>query len=246
MKNSLIRSVLPYLAIGIAVVAAFEFFKKPPQVVTAVPDSAALAEAGARVAAVDGIESLFAACPADIWRKRHTNSLWSRMTTGHWSEGSCQNTFTDCVTACVDRGNGKACRQMARVIEVYGLPEGNIDRRRANALACSLGNAPGCTNRGAEIRNAAIPEDAVSQEHGTARALCLFQTFDVACTAKDAWGCAMLGQSYRLGEGVVADRNNAMANYERACALHLGPEEERSEYAPCRFARTGLAAMRQD
>jgi hypothetical protein len=56
----------------------------------------------------------------------------------------------------------------------------------------------------------------------------------------------MLGQSFRLGKGVQADRVQAAAKYDLACALHPGPEEELAEYAPCRFARNGLAALQEE
>lgn len=246
MKYSLIRSVLPYLVIGVAVVVALETFKVQPVQTGVVPDTAAISQAGDRVAAVDGIDDVFASCPADIWRKRQANTLWSNMTNKDWSETTCNNAFADCVNACVDRRRGDACRQVARVIEVHGMPEGDIDRRKLNALACSLGNPSGCTNRGAEIRNSAIVEDALSQADREVRNICLFRSFDISCSAGDAWGCSMLGQSFRLGEGVQTDRMQAAANYERACALHPGPEEERTEYAPCRFARNGLEALKQE
>jgi hypothetical protein len=235
------RGVLPAVVVGIVALVALEFLKEGP----GVPDAAALAAAGARVAAVEGIEALFAACPADIWSTRRDAPSLLAPTRKVWTEVSCQRDFDDCVTACVDRGGADACRQVARAIEVHGLPEVNMARRHANALACALGNPSGCTNRGAEIRNSWIAEETFSGGNGRrgARDLCLFRTFEIACAAENAWGCAMSGQAFQLGEGVAADADRAEVQYRRACALHLGPEEERSEYAPCRFARSGLATM---
>ncbi len=248
MSSSAMRGVVPAIALGIAAIVALEFLKPPPEEGPGVPDAAALAAAGARVAAVDGIDALFVACPADIWRSRQAAPSLLAPTRKVWTERSCQRDFDTCVTACVDRGSATACRYVARAVEMHGLPDGDMDRRRANALACALGNPAGCTNRGAEIRNAWIEGESLSrrEDQRVARDLCLFRTFDIACAADDAWGCAMSGQSYRLGEGVAVDPDKAAAKYRRACALHEGPEEERSEYAPCRFARSGLASLGRD
>ena len=248
MSSNAMRGVLPALAVAVVALVALEVLKDDPEERSAVPDAAALTAAGTRVAAVDGIDALFAACPADIWRTRQEAPSLLAPTRKVWTERSCQRDFKDCVTACVDRGGGTACRHVARAIEMHGLPDGNLDRRRANALACALGNPAGCTNRGAEIRNSWIEGETLSrrEDQRVARDLCLFRTFDVACAADDAWGCAMSGQTYRLGEGVAVDPDMAAAKYRRACALHQGPEEERSEYAPCRFARSGLASLGRD
>lgn len=226
-------------------IGALEFLKDAPGEGSAVPDAAALAKAGVRVAAVEGIDALFAACPADIWRSRRDAPSLLAPTRKVWTEKTCQRDFGDCLTACVDRGGAVACRQVASAIEVHGLPDGNPARRHANALACALGYPSGCTNRDAEIRNSWIPEERLSSGEGrrAARDLCLFRTFEIVCAADDAWGCAMSGQSFRLGEGVATDADRAETQYRRACALHRGPEEERSEYAPCRFARRELATM---
>lgn len=53
----------------------------------------------------------------------------------------------------------------------------------------------------------------------------------------------MSGQSYHLGEGVAADLRRAEPQYRRACALSPGPEAQRSEAAPCRFALNRLADL---
>jgi len=248
MSSNSMRGVLPVLVLGALAVLALEVLKGDPETRPAIPDAEALAEAGARVAEVAGVGDLFAACPADIWRTRQAAPSLLSPTRRVWTETSCQRDFEDCVTACVDRGSGTACRQVARAIEMHGLPDGDLSRRQANALACALGAPSGCTNRGAEIRNAWIEQETFSRREGqrAVRDLCLFRTFETACAADDAWGCAMSGQSFRLGEGVGEDADRAAAQYRRACALHTGPEEERTEYAPCRFARNGLAAMERE
>lgn len=152
-------------------------------------------------------------------------------------------TLEACVEACVTGGSSAAFRQVARTIDLFDMPDDDLDRRRANALSCARGYPSGCTNRAAEIRNASIPSDPMAGQSERVRQFCTYRSFDITCNSDDGWGCAMLGQAFRLGEGVEADPDEARSKYRLACALHPGPERERTEYAPCRFARNGLAAM---
>jgi TPR repeat protein len=70
---------------------------------------------------------------------------------------------------------------------------------------------------------------------------CQFRSFKIACRENDAWGCAMLGQSYQYGEGVTRSASMARSAFRKSC--RLAPDFE-----ACSFARDGireLAAVRQ-
>lgn len=185
MSSSSSRWRLTAAFIVVAAVAALNIPTESRAETSSAPGAASLAEAGARVLSVEGMDSLFASCPADIWRTRGA-SLRERLMPGSWTLRSCLRDFDDCVSACTDRGSGIACRRVARVIEVHGMPDGDLARRRAYALSCALGDPSGCTNRGANIRNAAVVADSASQVGRETRDLCLFRTFEIACAADDA------------------------------------------------------------
>lgn len=211
------------------------------------PDAAALHRAADRIGAVPDIAALLATCPADAWLSRADTAGG-----GIWQQAACMRDFDGCVADCVSGNSATACRTTARAIELsddpYAMdPMIDLSRRQAYALACALGSASSCTNRGAALRNAGhLAPDPLSALARPARDLCLYRSFASACDAGSAWGCAMSGQSYHLGEGVARDDARARVQLLRACADSTGPEPEDTARAPCRFARNLLAAISAD
>ena len=208
------------------------------------PSKSELRHAASRIVDVRDIKVLTQTCPADIWRARRTWRHWLFWEGKKWDEVDCRNNISACTTECIDRLNGSACRAIALVLEKYGLPEFDMERRHGYSLACALGNPSGCTNRGATIRNAKTPSDAISHHTTEENLTCLYRTFSIACTALDAWGCAMEGLAHRLGQGTPVDYKKARARYNRTCSLSRGPEKKETGEAPCRFATDQLRLLK--
>jgi TPR repeat protein len=105
------------------------------------------------------------------------------------------------------------------------------------ASACALGEAAGCTNRAAHLRNDMDEGDPLQRLSADQLASCHHRSFKIACDKNDAWGCAMLGQSHRYGEGVRRNMGAARRSYRKAC--DLAPD-----FAACGFARADLEEMK--
>ena len=197
-----------------------------------------LDDAAARIAAVGGIDALLAACPADI------QGTWpGGFLAGDWPLAACEANVEACAEACIGRRGAEACLRMSRLYELQGDDRHEIALRQFYALSCALGRPNACTNRGSQIRNAPWRGDALSRGPIDKTAGCRLRTFEQACDGDDAWGCAMAGQAWRLGEGKAPDPDRARARYERACELLPTPTGPTSASDPCGFARDGLAAM---
>jgi hypothetical protein len=240
MTTRPMRGIVPLVLAGAAVVLALEFLKPGPSP-RAEPDPAELSRVAERLLEVPGAEDLMNRCPADIqglWQSR-PGPLQRRAR--EVSEQTCAADIGRCAEACLD-GTGEACTWTAFILETRDetLTEA---ARNGYAMACALGDPNGCTNRGANIRNAPQPYDPLSLLPLSANAVCLYATFSAACAADDAWGCGMSGQTYALGEGVVQDRETAARLYRRACTLSGESLGEEAVKAPCRFARSLLAAL---
>ena len=240
MATGAMRGIVPILLAGAAVVLLLEVLKPPPR---DMPDPAELARVAERLLEVPGADDLMTRCPADI-----QDSLQSRRVLpvrgGAVTETSCAADLGRCAEACIDGRSGEACTWTAFILEMRddALTEAAL---HGYALGCAKGDPSGCTNRGANIRNAARPFDPLSLRPREENASCLYRTFAAACAADDAWGCAMSGQTYALGEGTARDPEAAARLYRRACTLSgEGPDEE-SVKAPCRFARGLLAALEE-
>lgn len=215
-------------------------------VASAEPDPAGfradLAAAAGVIAEAGGMSALMAACPADIFRQRMP---WYRRLI-FWREeedmgaARCRRDIPYCVKSCVEGASAAACFRLARLFEEPETPDFDIASRRAFALSCALGYAGGCTNRGAGIRNAPMPEDPPSEDQSEETMICLRRSFALACDWKNSWGCAMEGQALRLGEGGSVDLERARVRLNRACALSAAPEGKDTARAPCRFARRHL------
>ncbi len=207
------------------------------------PSQTELAWAADRLENVDGIQTVLESCPADIKGTRKTWRHWLFFNRNAWSFSNCNANIETCLRACTDNLDGSACRAVGRIFEKFGGPEYDFNRRQGYALACALGNASGCTNRGASIRKSKTKVDVLTQSDPEKLALCQTRTFAAACSDGDAWGCAMEGQARRFGEGVPVDFTKAREKFVKACALHPGPEKKNSDAAPCRFARRLMENM---
>lgn len=213
----------------------------PPVLAQEGPNAAQLSNYAERLAEVDAMDSLMLSCPAEVMGTRI--SRWRRFLQNgeDWSAGKCRAQPDVCATACLERAHGAACRSLARVLEL--APEHRFDSRRAYTLACALGDASGCTNRAAGLRNSPLPQDHYSQRPMPEKASCLAQSFAASCAAEDAWGCAMQGQALWLGEGVAQDLSAARRRLNKACALSTETTKSASESAPCRFANSLLEEL---
>jgi hypothetical protein len=244
MTKNPMRGVFPLILAGFAVFAALEFLKDEPATRDS-PGPAELARVADRILAVRGIGDLLATCPADIqgaWKSRAP--LFSGRDRA-MSEGTCARNFERCADACLEANTGDACTWVSFILETRD-PSLKPAARHGYALACALGDPSGCTNRGANIRNASQEFDALSLRPRSENAACLYSTFAAACAADDAWGCAMSGQTYHRGEGVAEDRERAKSLYRRACALSGEGRDDETAKAPCRFARDLLAELEAD
>lgn len=196
-----------------------------------------LDDAARRLLQDPGATPLLAACPADIWQTR-AGWLEFLLPSSGWKTGACADDPAACATACLERNHGEACISLGILMEADPLPENDLAARRAHALACALGQAGGCTNRGGGIRNVPLAGDALSERPFHEIEDCLARTFTIACTAEDSWGCTMAGQAREYGEGVPKDAKAARALYAMACTLAGDPA-----FGACTFARNRLKAM---
>ena len=96
--------------------------------------------------------------------------------------------------------------------------------------SCILGDASGCTNRAAFLRNANGDDPKVQS--------CTARTFHQACEAKDAWGCTMYGHAFRNGDAVPRDEARARHYFEMGCAL-----SDSSTDPACEAARRAIGQI---
>lgn len=197
-------------------------------------------DARAATAAMDKDETLQArarVCPADVFRKEASLGgllLGSEAVT----RGHCAAHPEECYRTCVGKRSGEHCFRLALAFQEN---ESVVAPRYAQlmfSMACALGKASGCTNRGAHMRNAAEegdPLDALSQEE---KDRCQLRSFKIACGKNDNWGCAMLGQAYRNGEGAKKSLSLARRYYKKSCKLD-------PDFAACAFARRALKSMKR-
>ena len=104
------------------------------------------------------------------------------------------------------------------------------------ALACTMGFPAGCTNRAAGIRNGGYEGDPFRDAPLATKQTCEYRGFLIDCDRRGAWGCAMLGQAYRNGEGVAAQPERAKAAFEASCRIN-------PKFAACAFAKGYLDEM---
>lgn len=174
-------------------------------------------------------------CPANVFREEA--SLGGLLlgdepvTLGH-----CTARPQECYEVCVGGRSGEHCFRLALAFQEN---ENVVAPRYAQlmfSMACALGKAAGCTNRGAHMRNAAEEGDPLESLSEGARDYCQFRSFKIACEKNDNWGCAMLGQAYRNGEGVKKSVALARRYYKKSCRLDR-------EFDACAFSCRALKSM---
>jgi hypothetical protein len=122
------------------------------------------------------------------------------------SEG-CSNNPESCLEKCRAE-DGNACYGLALFLqEKNGVEDKNPEPLFLRS--CRLGIISGCTNRAAQIFNAA---------NGNAQALkCGADTFEKTCARDDAWGCTMFGTALAFGEGREQSNKEALKFLAKAC-----------------------------
>jgi hypothetical protein len=182
------------------------------------------------------LRGVLESCPADTFRREATRG---RLARGEpVSLRLCLADPDGCHDACVGGRSGEHCFNLARAFQES---EEVIAPRYAQMLfsiACAAGSGAGCTNRAASIRNSLREGDPFQGVPEAARDACQFRSFRIACREDDAWGCAMLGQSYQLGEGVARSTGLARGAFRKSCRLS-------PRFEACTFARDGLRELRR-
>jgi hypothetical protein len=172
----------------------------------------------------------FEACPADIVMT--ARPLWnSQWVSSDRSERQCEGDLDACLADCTEWRNENACFALARVLEDAEPLVSPILSQMLYAQACALGHPGGCTNRAAGIRNGQFDGDPMGKAAPEVLSSCYFRTFAISCDDGDAWGCAMLGQSYQIGEGVAQSAGEARRYLLRSCEID-------PDFAACDFARS--------
>lgn len=188
---------------------------------------------------IDGdpaVSRFYALCPGDQFNRRR-GARTSDVSVASTEQSACAANPENCWKLCWERQSGRACFALARVFQDHGedkAPHSQI----LFTLACAGGYGAGCTNRAAGVRNGDYRDDPISAQPKQRREACLLRSFQRACTDGDAWGCAMLGDAYRLGEGASANKGRARANYTRTCAIA-------PNFSACEDAKDGIKALRR-
>ncbi|MEF3367041.1 sel1 repeat family protein [Methylocystis sp. 9N] len=189
------------------------------------------ANARTATAAMDRDEALLAAsrlCPADAFGKSVARR--ARPPSGE-SAGSadCATHPEKCYRACV-AGGPEHCFRLALAFQENEDVVAPRYAQRMFSMACALGEAAGCTNRAAHMRNGADEGDPLKALSQPEKDRCQFRSFKIACAKNDNWGCAMLGQAYSEGEGVRKNVKRARRYYLKSCRLD-------ADFDACAFAR---------
>jgi hypothetical protein len=162
------------------------------------------------------LQKRWATCPADLYGTQ--KSLWSRFAGSREVElAECEANPDGCYSDCFDGGNENACFELGRAFQDHSDRALSRHWEMMFAHACAAGSPGGCTNRGAGIRNGGYEDDPFQSVKEDVRDTCLFSTFEIACSAEDAWGCTMLGQAYQRGEGTQRDAARARFYYQQSC-----------------------------
>lgn len=180
------------------------------------------------------LRDLFAACPADNFRRARAQEASGALRTSG-SEARCAADPSACYAACLS-GSGSACFSLARAFQEN---EATVPPRYTQTLfatSCGFGYAAGCTNRASSIRNSLRDGDPFRNASKRVRDACQFRSFRIACRGNDAWGCAMLGQSYQYGEGVGVSAPLARGAFRKSCSLAPG-------FEACSFSREGMSEL---
>ena len=202
------------------------------------PDALNLAEAREVIEVIARDESLTAAakaCPADLFDR--AQPWWRRIVgTADIPRETCAANPRRCLTRCLEWSNAEACFSLAQAIEEHDDVLEEYRKEALFARACALGMGAGCTNRAAGIRNGEYEKDPFRALPEAERQVCQFRSFRADCERDGAWGCAMLGQSYQLGEGTEADLTKAREAFDKTCLID-------DDFAACDFSREAIQAM---
>lgn len=181
------------------------------------------------------IQSHYAVCPASIAKK--ARPLWRIFwSSADWSIDQCGDDVDSCQQDCLTGQNENACFALARVLENAEPVASPHVAQMLFAQACAIGSRGGCTNRAAGIRNGQYEGDPMLAAPAGTLPGCYFDTFTISCSDGDAWGCAMLGQSYQFGEGVEKSDAEARRHYSRACEIN-------ANFPACDFAKSHLEGL---
>jgi CHAT domain-containing protein/Tfp pilus assembly protein PilF len=191
----------------------------------------------AQIDANSEINAHFRVCPADVAEKVRTRSI--PLSDVDISAEECGNDSEVCYKKCLDGRNGSACLALARIFEARKPIEDPIHAQMLYAQACATGSSSGCTNRASGIRNSQLDGDPMLSLAPQVLANCYFRTFQFSCDKDDAWGCAMLGQTHQVGEGVEPSESEARRYYQRACEID-------GDFLSCNFARKHIKELEGD
>jgi hypothetical protein len=179
------------------------------------------------------IRRFYALCPGDQFNRRK-GARTGDIPAASVTETACAANPENCWILCRERRSGKACFGLARVFQDHAEKEPYS--QILFTMACAGGYGAGCTNRAAGVRNSDYRDDPIRAQPKQRREICQLRSFQKACTSGDAWGCAMLGEAYRLGEGAPGNAAKARASYNRSCALA-------PDFSACEHAQDGIKAM---
>jgi TPR repeat protein len=170
---------------------------------------------------------VYGQCPADLFRSR-TRMSASFIRVARGSDKSCDTRVGHCFSGCMG-GDGNSCLRLAYVFQRNKDHVAPRVYEPLFTLACAAGEAAGCTNRAAGIRNGDYADDPFRERPEAERETCQFRSFKLSCREGDSWGCYMLGQSHRYGEGTRRSAAKARGAYRKTC--RLAPDFESCEYA---------------
>ena len=196
-----------------------------PQPARAGFDAAEARSVAAAISKDRRLSHMLRQCPADVFGKRQATARLPRAI----SKASCEDSPGACFRACVQGADGEACFRLALTFQSHDEVVRPLHAETLFALACANGEGSGCTNRGAGIRNGDYAGDPFKRKPEAVQESCQYRSFKIACEQDDAWGCAMLGQSYQYGEGTRGNAALARAAYEKSC--RLAPDFEACEFA---------------
>lgn len=160
---------------------------------------------------------LYEMCPAEIAGAQRSWTSYI-FPSSKVQPDACAKDAVGCLEQCLDDANETACFAIGRVLEEYAPEDHLTYSQQIYAVGCALGDPASCTNRGAGLRNATT--EAELRRSKPDLGACTFGAFEYACTGGSAWGCYMLGQAYKAGEGADKDNAAALKAYNKSCTIN--------------------------
>lgn len=180
------------------------------------------------------LRDVFGACPGDKYRRAVADSA-VRLTVAPTRTERCTANPAGCYDRCMS-GSGSACFRLARTFQENEKAVPPRYTQMLFSMSCGFGYGAGCTNRASSIRNSLREGDPFRGASESVKNACQFRSFRIACRQDDAWGCAMLGQSYQYGEGVTRSGPQARSAFRKSC--RLAPNFE-----ACSFSKDGIREL---